>query len=560
MVALNLFAETAGDTDAEKEALRADWMGFEGYGTLKPVSAGEIPTMTRCLASFGLTAVWHPKYRIANAAACLISRELCQNWLSASTPMATIWGEAEQEWNTIRQSINILASPEGIDQPSLRDEIEIDLNKAKDVFNKTASVHELRHKLNTFPGGEVGPFTDRFAISGRYFAWMESKVGECQKAFSAAIDRSLENQLVKIDFQGEYGLGDVRAFFERLDQIIEEALLRCPERLPTFLDLNQLDFEPLHRAEKNIWLKITGRKKQVVEIHREKLIEDYRQLIIGPEGIYPKMRNYFLRTILEDVRAKLGLGVHSDRLTIKQQLDQIAVNLEHCEQELQEEYEYVIRPPKYQCVKIVTNNPQNSIETDAESLSTQIIDEIAPEDLFVDNGVPIKMADFLKEDREDLMSQMTKAFRSAALKQINDSIANGTAITKGQEILNTHGEDIRNLARRSNSYIEFNSMYEPIAFDRGTKIIIGHDPTRQSLDALRGSLEFERIGHSSVDQFLFFYEEEAGFAPDDLAVYELLKHHFENIRGVYGDWTHQDPSFYDITFQKNKNGSNGIMC
>lgn len=545
MVALNLFAESAADTDGHKKAIRTDWVGFEGFGALKLVSRGEIPTMTRGLASFGLTAVWYPKYRIATAAACRISRELCQNWLSASTSGSTILRDTEQAWDTIRQSADILASPEGIGQPSLRDEIETELNKACQVFNQEASVNTLRYWLNKLPGGVADPVTDRFDISGRYYAWMKAKVGECQKAFSEAIDNTLKDQLAKIDFQGEYGLADVRAFFEELDQIIEQALLRCPERLP-ILDLNALDFEPMHRAEKNIWLKITGRKKRVVEIHREKLIEDYRQLIIGHEGIYPKMRNYFLRPVLEAARAKLGFGVHSDGLTIKQQLDQITVNLEHCEQELQEEYKYVIRPPKYGCVKIVTNNLQNSIETDAESLSAQIVDDAPHPTLFVEDGHPITMDTFFNKEHEEMKLWMIETYRDLALRRINQT-AEALATTKTQELLNVTDNDIEDLARRSNPYQEFVPEYQPFVLEPRTKIIVGHDPTNYRLNNLQMNLGFDRTSNSSVDRFLFFYEEEAGFAPNDLAVYELLKHHFESSPGAYGHSTHQDSNFYDLS-------------
>lgn len=88
------------------------------------------------------------------------------------------------------------------------------------------------------------------------------------------------------------------------------------------------------------------------------------------------------------------------------------------------------------------------------------------------------------------------------------------------------------------------------------------------LDALRDSLYFDRIGETAIDHFLFFYEEEACFAPDDLNVCELLKMHFEKSPGVYGHWTHQDPNYYNLTFQQKKrklqqwceNCSNGVTC
>ena len=90
MVALNLFADTAGDTDGKKEAIRINFLGFPDFGTLKKVPTGQIATMMKVMASFGLTAVWYPKYRIASASASLISNKLCDNWSTAHTPQATL--------------------------------------------------------------------------------------------------------------------------------------------------------------------------------------------------------------------------------------------------------------------------------------------------------------------------------------------------------------------------------------------------------------------------------------------------------------------------------------
>lgn len=546
MVALNLFAETAGDIWADKAAMHTDWKSYEGYGTLKPAPAGEISTMTRCLASFGLTAVWYPKYRIARAAACFVSRELCGDLKGTQITSAEIKADASNEWHRILGNVGILTSSQVAGQPSLIDEIRSLLDIASKTFNREISSEELMQEMNEYPGGEIGTFSNMFAEGGKYFDWMKSKLDECKRVFLSSIDQLLDNQLVKVDFDGTYGLGDVRVFFEELNLIIEQVIQQYSSEIPQ-LDLSELDFEPMRRAENNIWTKIAGIQKKAVRSHREKLIEEYRRLIDGKESIYQKTRNYFLRQILLEVQAKLGFRMPSDGPTIKQQLEQIQSNLNDCIQTLNEEYHEYIRPPRYECVKIVANSPQNSVQTEAEFLSDQIVNDITSVGLLVENGNPITMATFLKKGHEDLRLQMTETLRRVALDKINNGIANGTAVTKVQEILNTDGEDIRDLARRSNPYIEFSPMYEPLALDCRTKIVLGHDSTRQSLENLKDAVVFDRTGNSSVDHFLFFYQEEAGFAPDDLAAYELLKHHFERIPGIYGHLTHQDPNFFDIT-------------
>ncbi len=550
MVALNLFLEAAGDTGGYKAALRTDWQGFEGYGQLKPVPVGEIPTMTRCLTSFGLTVIWYPKYRIASAAACCVSAELCKKLKGRHTSDERIKADASNEWNCILENVDILTSPQFEDQPSLTDEIGSLLDSANETFKGVSSV-QLMEKMNAFPGGKRETFGSMFDVDGKYFDSMKSKLDECKRVFLSSLDQLLDNQLAKVDFDDTYGFGDVRAFFVELDRSIEQTIHQCPPRPPT-LDLNELNFEPMRLAEKNIWLKITGRQKRMVTVHQDRLIEKYRQLIIGKEGIYQNLRDYFLRAILEDVRAKLGFEGGSDGPTIHKQLMQIEGNLDNCIQELQVDYEYEVHPPTYSHVKIITNNLQNSIRADAEVLCNQIINDI-PSELF-ESGNVVTMSAFLKKEQQDIKSQMIETLRRSVLHRINQD--NLLITTKVQEILDADDGEIMNLAERSNPYQEFSPMYQPFHIDNfgGQQIILGHDPseTNDGLKDLQEKLGFGRSGYSAVDHFLFFYQEESGFAFDDLASYEVLKRHLENSPGAYGHWIHQDPDFFDIIFAEKR--------
>ena len=559
MVALNLFAEAAGDTDGKKGDIRTDWVSFASHGGMKEVPVGETSTMVKCLASFGLTAVWYPKYRIANAAACKASQGLCQNWSNGHTDRATIKTEARQEWDNIKGNVDMLSSPEQKNKPSLVNEINSLLNTAEQAFNRKDSADELRGEMNAFPPKvETGPFNTRFAEGGKYHAWMAGNVDKCKKAFINAIESSFDNHLKRIDLQGTYGLGDVRAFFEELDQIIKQAQEQCPSQLPT-LNLDSLDFEPM-RTAKNFWTRLAGKQEEAVQAHRLRLIDEYHQLIVGKEGIYQKVRYYFLRQVLQVAREKLGFEVHADDTTINRQLNQIETTLKDCDKVLQKDYESEIEPPQYECVKIVTNNPQDSIKTDADDLSKRIIEDITTNELLVDNNNQIEMDAFLNKEHTDIKLQMTETYRRSALHKINvdadDGIANALVVTKAQEILNTAGDDIKDLARRSNPYQEFISGYEEFDLSEkgGPKIIFGHDPTetKENLTDLQHQLDFGRTGNSSVDHLLFFYEEEASFTLDDLAAYNALKQHFDTNPGKHGHLTHQDPNFYDITLPEKR--------
>ena len=555
MVALHLFAETAGDTRGLKNAMAINGQALEGFGTLKQVSEGKISVMMKCMASFGLTAVWYPKYRIASAVAGLVSNRLCKNWLDTCVPQATIVNTANREWDQIlKRNIDTLTSPEGL--PPIKGQVESHLTQARQQWlNQAISANQLSQNMETFPIGDS--FKNKFDQGGEYAELMNMQVPECKKAFRNVIQQVLNNQLAKIDFSGTYGLGDVQAYFEALDKEIEKTIQQCPDRIPS-LNLNLLEFDQIRRVENNLWTKLIFLHDQSIHTQRKILIDQYCRLISGSRtSIYEAVRNYFLRPILQEIREELGFGVQpmTDGIpnpppTIKQRLNQIAANLNGCIDKFTVDYNDAINPPRSECVKIVTNNPANQINTDAQALSHQIAQ--TNYDIELLNGKT--MAEFLVKEQQDITAQMTETYRQLSLAQIQvDDV-----VTKAQDLLNSGSPDIQNLASRSNPYQMFQGdTYLPL-LKKPPKIIFGHDPVGQVLPSLQGQLGFSHHGDSSVDHLLFFYQEEYGFTFDDLDVYRKLKQQFDKTPppGVYGHLTHRNPNFYDLQLHHKNNRLN----
>ena len=545
MVALNLFAESAADTGGVKNAIRTNYAAAANFGTLKPVRQGEIRTMIRYMASFGLTAVWYPKYRIASAAACSISNKLCENWLGSRIPQAMTVRDAETEWNQILSAnIDTLTSPEG--QSPINSRIDTHLANARQQWlNTEISSNRLSQSMENFPDGDS--FRKKFEQGGEYVELMKMQESECKKAFRDAIEQTLNNQLGSIDFEGTRGLGDVKMFFETLDKSIENSIQNCPDRMPT-LNLDKLDFSAMEGADNNLWLKLIFLRDDSVEAHRKNMVEQYCNLITARgTGFYESVRNHFIRPILQEIRAELGFGVipkdesePNRRRTIKQRLDQIEGNLNKCIQEFENEYNEAINPPRSECVKIVANNSENQIDTDAVTLSHQISQS--------DEGIALlggeSMATFLSKEQEDIAAQMTETYRQLSL----DRIQVDDVVTKAQELLNSERSDIQNLASRSNPYQMFTPTFIPFVVADSPNIIFGN--SEEALADLNNSLSgkgfsFE-VGPSSVDHLLFFYQEEAGFALDDLVSHDTLADKYRQSPGEYGHSTHQDVDFYNL--------------
>lgn len=545
MVALNLFAESAADTGGKKDAIRTNYTAHADFATLKPVRQGEIATMIRYMASFGLTAVWYPKYRIASAAACSISNKLCENWLGSHIPQAATVRAAETEWNQILSAnIDTLTSPEG--QPPINSRIDTHLANARQQWlNTEISANQLSESMENFPVGDS--FKAKFEEGGEYVELMNMQESECKKAFRDAIEQTLNNQLGSIDFEGTRGVGDVKMFFETLDKSIENSIQHCPDRMPP-LNLDKLDFSAMAGADDNLWLKLIFLRDDSVKAHRRNIVEQYCSMITARgTGFYESVRNHFLRPILQEIRAELGFGVvpkdedePNRRPTVKQRLDRIEVNLNKCIQEFRNEYNKAIDPPRSECVKIVANNSENRIDTDAITLGHQIAQS--------DEGIALlggeSMAAFLDREEEYLAAQMTETYRQLSLDQIQvDDV-----VTKAQELLDSGSFDVQNLASRSNPYQMFTYTYIPFVVADSPDIIFGNEG--QALTDLNNSLSgkgfpFE-VGPSSVDHLLFFYQEEAGFALDDLVSHDMLADKHRQTPGEYGHSTHQDADFYNL--------------
>ena len=153
MLALHLFAETAGDTFGLKKAIGIDGKALPGYGNLKVGKNNKNTVMSRFLASLGLTAVWYPKYRIASASAALVNQRLCEKWIAANSPEINIVNDTKQEWqNILGENVQTLANPKGL-QP-LKGQIGKLLRDASTKF-QSAPADDLKSLMQNYPEDEA---------------------------------------------------------------------------------------------------------------------------------------------------------------------------------------------------------------------------------------------------------------------------------------------------------------------------------------------------------------------------------------------------------------------
>ena len=550
MVALNIFADVSGDSDGMKDAIRTDWYGHDGYRQLKQVREGETATMVRCMASFGLTAVWYPKYRIATGASCLIGKRLCESWLKTHNEVVSTRKRGRDAGEAlIERHLEKLTSPP--DETPLRHAIDELLSSARRQLPQAKKSREFERKLRGYPRGE--PFRDRFDRGRDYYALMEQLAPICQQHLVDEVWALYREQLNLLDFGQDYGLGDIETFFLALDGALEELMKECPTSLPK-LDLDELDFSPMRRAEQNTRLWLVGLREKSVKQHQDQIVKKYIEKV---NQTYVLMRNYFLRPILEELRQLLGFAVQAEkeheleeRKTIQTSLDIIKKNLRDLEKQFDGDLRDSIDVPKQINVAIVANNNNNSLEEDMKRLAYKIDAANARRDLLGDRNP----AEFLDQEYENINIQVKEVYRRYSLAQIDGF----QVVNKALEMMGkSRSNPIEAVARRSTPCQTFNQLYKPLYPPTPPTMISGLDPSGNSLSELQVELRgeghaFERISTTSVDHLLFFYNEEAGFAIDDLESHKMLYTRYREDPGPYGHLTRQDSVYFDIEFSVRK--------
>ena len=358
MVALNLFADVSSDSDGKKNAIRTDWYGHSGYRDIKPVKAGETGSMVRCMASFGLTAVWYPKYRIATGAACLVGEQLCQAWLKDQQENLLTKKAGKEFFSSILdEHIELLSSPPG--ERAVRNQFSDHLRNADNRLKRTdRSAKMFQNAVENYP--RDGSFKSRFERGGEYFRLMEGQVSACRDAFKKDLWSELRNQINRIDFDCKHGMQDIRAFFSGVDHELKDLIKQCPSTA-TPMDLNKLDFGALRKVEEDIGLKFVGLRDKAIEQHQSHILKKLASMV---ESTYVSLRNYFLRPILEDLREELGIDVQAEtdeieeKKTILRAIEAIEGNLKSWERSFKDEFRSMVEVPKQINVVIVANNPE----------------------------------------------------------------------------------------------------------------------------------------------------------------------------------------------------------
>lgn len=321
MVALNLFTETIGELLAEKDKIRTD-----GRGAARAIELHNI--YSPCISTFGVCAVWYPKYRVALGAAYKWGASLYEEFMQQMEPNARQIIEKvahDKVINFLKNAESELTSTKDV---NLVGDLEREFNSEKDNL-LTCPASQFREQLmRKIPSlTKEGKYANHLSDNGRKINY--------QKKFKEEILTLLENEI-----NNEKKITGAEYYLEKIDEELNKIIGKIPGDYPT------PNFG-VQNIEDDIWAKMAFKSKEVGKEQKEKVIEKFKDNMINQ---LKKIRNYYVRAYLEEIRQEIGIGrklpqerIDAGEETIKQGLEKVKDSLTKCIGELKKAYEVLAK-------------------------------------------------------------------------------------------------------------------------------------------------------------------------------------------------------------------------
>jgi hypothetical protein len=551
MAALNIFGDVIGGAGAGVDKIRVDWVAVEGYGDRKREADGSTGYV-RNMATFGLSGVWYPKYRVAGSAACSIGDSLCEQWLLPSDDLEGLKNRVETQWTKLlEESRQILTKSASMD---LNEVIKQDLSDSRQKMER-CSATDLRSLIRTLPEGSES-FGVLFSNEGEYSRLIAQQVPQFERTLTRNLDQLIEDLLNSVCPGGTHTIEEVREALGIIDARTKTMIRGLTPTRPMFT-VSSLDqvLSYMRKAENSAFTKFVFMRSRSVEDYRQRFIETFERLV---KINLINLRNFYARSVLERLREYIGVvDVQSTGIsTLTQRLDDIVKKVSDCRTEFQKSYEDLTKEPRQNNIHVIANNPKNSIEIDAERTARAISQEkdqnfrlIANQFLLGEDGNQMTFSRMLNLNALEINIRIREVYTQRAM----DNIRGFNVIQEAQPKL---GDDrLRDLARRSMPYQQFHPHYNPVRLTEPANLMFGADDNRNRLKDLNNHVAtiYPEGGFTpinlDIENMLLFYREEAAFSVDDLVVWEEMEKIYDEKPGEYGHHTHKDPSVFDRKFQ-----------
>jgi energy-coupling factor transporter ATP-binding protein EcfA2 len=520
MCAMNLFTEVVAGMAARKDENRVN-LRATAVGFLQPNQNGHI----RAFSTFGISAIWYPRYRIAKAINRHLGVEMCVGWLGGKDfPAARIEGECKNAWDALvgRVRGSLLGTVEGAHcNVNLPTEVGSLLERHQVEF-EAVDEYGLDDFTVNFPDAHC-PFSQRLANpDGAYYR----KIALAENSVLRDLKSDVEACLT--DYLRAHTFAETRFYLDGLVKLVAQDEQIIPDELAAFSQ--RMDFSLAHDVHRDIWSQALFLRDAAVKEYKQAIWDEFKYRVVSHLEL---IRDHFVKRILRSFQPEsIALAGRIARAE-----NRLTSCCNTCETEKAQQIDFH-HPGNI--IPISAGKPF-TIDDDVETGAAEILkttDRLRLRRLFLGDENPL----LLLETRpvRDLVGLTDQCFDT--LSQLIT-----TRFHIGREALASLQNRIENLVQSSVPYVEAVSSFKPLATAQSPNFLFCHDPeaARSLADLTESFLATARYtsAPSPLDHFVIFYQEVPGLAISDLAIADFASHLLDDVENspdkVATHYTHQ---------------------
>ncbi len=504
---------------------------------------------TRTMISFGVSAMWNPKYKFAEAFACDKAIRFCEDLIGSLSAgrdglMQRI---ARDRWRgVVRDAGESLYHPRG------RDSIPERINALiQDVDKKTSKIplNEMVEFLNAYP--RDNPLRARFKLRGELVKDMKdmvdvfsSELRNRVKAFVEDLIRDMDPLNQDHHAETVLNVSEMALFVQKLREIVTEDAEAAAENLPTF----EFRGSPLPRGIDligNPWQALIFKSSSSETKIRSRIIKEFREYadLFRRQCAMHFARKPILRmreSLIEEIARKINdikLLLEDTVVELKKQRDAADTR-----QGVHYSNTWELPQPGYSA--FLTERYDHLELGRKRDLVTQILRNLADDEQDVRqqtwNGL-------VTRSPEDLTGIFKYPFFRWALEQRTEWSIAEEATKRFQS-----PEDIRPVVRRSFPFCRMKGDYQSSrkTIHSTLERLCGKSIPGKLKDLANRSESEQKpfeISDSSLDNLVVFYRQEAPFHIDDLAAAPHMLQRYTDIMESNAKPIHAeiDPTTFD---------------
>lgn len=500
MCAMNLFTEVVAGMAATKSEIRADFRRATDYLRANP--QGHI----RAFSSFGLSAIWYPRYRIATAINRRLGEEMGSHWLGATQGLnvVTIDETATGLWEALRATARNGLLGEGEDapySPGLPSLIQQMITEAGSRI-RGVDIAGLQRFVEQFPGSAatlahlLGPGGD-----------FHGKIANCRALVADRVRQALEGYLV--EYLRQHTFAETGRLLNRLAECAAAELNEPAAELPVFKP--QLDFGLAADVDRDLATRLLGRRPAALLEYKEALWASFARQVLAHLELVAK---HYLKWVIGEVQQSL-FRLRTECNALRGRLDMLVAR---CQTDRERAQALSSHPN----IITVFAGQRQDIAEDVQRGFEEILQQhpaVRLREAFLreDGGEQANPFELLRQDLDQLLERIDRGF---------DAHSQGIVapFSLGKTVLTRFQYSNARLVNACQPYFEPTTRYTPMPVNRPTNLLFAQD--QDTADALSEAAGAHIVGTrfspkvTPLAHFAFFYQEHPGIAISDLAIAE----------------------------------------